>query len=212
MESELRQEVLTFRKARNWPATDTLENLTAALADEAGELSEYIAEPTTPEERQKLNHDIGLAAADVAIYLTALCEHRNIDLEQAIRDKMKILGTKYPTGLDRSALSLWRYGAYAANNLPIEHLLELWGDYDIADWNEVAQKVGELHKKVIFESWHWGAICDISRNLDCYDRKNISRVIESGIPPALEELLTYDLDLRQEEIDCIRETLKIQDC
>ena len=212
MKSELRQEILAFREARNWPATDTLENLTAALAVEAGELSEQITNPTTLEKKQRLSRNMGLAVADVAIYLTALCKHLNIDLEQAIRDKMKILDMKYPTELGRSVMSLQCDGAYVANSLPVEHLLKLWGDYDIVDWNEVAQKLGELHKKEIFESWHWGAICDISRNLECYDRRNILRVIESGIPPALEELLTYDLDLRQEEIDRIQAILKTQDC
>ena len=208
MQSETRQDVLAFRQARNWPATDTLENLTAALAEEAGELSEYIDTPDSPVGRKKQNREVGLAAADVAIYLIALCEHLDINLEQAVRSKMGLLDEKYPTEIDRSKLILMRDGPFASGYIPIEHLLELWGDYDIVDWNEVAEDLGYLEKEIIFERWHWDAIVTISRNLERWDRHGIRRVIESGISDAMAELLTYELDLRQEEIDLIRATLK----
>ena len=148
MRSETRREVLAFRQARNWPATDTLENLTAALAEEAGELSEYIDAPDSPVGRQKRNREVGLAAADVAIYLIALCEHLDINLEQAIRSKMELLDEKYPTEIGRSKLILMHDGAYAAGGLPIEHLLELWGDYEIVDWNEERKILASLKKRL----------------------------------------------------------------
>ena len=54
----------------------------------------------------------------------------------------------------------------------------------------------------------WGVIFDISRNLEKTDRQSITAVIGTGASVALEELLTYDLDLSDEEFATICQKLK----
>ena len=206
----MEKKVREFRAARNWPQTDTAENLTAELIAEIEELREDIrdfgipARPRSPkaalEEGELLRvirrrAELMSHVADIGIYTLALCDHLDIDLQHAVERKMADLEDKYPTPL-RVTEGILRGpgGCYEAGSLPLEHLLELWGDYDICDWQAVACHLSGWQKDEIFQRWHWSAIIGIARNLgSSFDRRRDAlRIIDSNIPAAIEELLTYE--------------------
>lgn len=103
--SEIKQlmvEIANFADARNWDQFHTPKNLAMALVGEAGELvSEF--QWLKPEEsflesmsKDKLR-DIELEIADVTIYLLRLADKLEIDIENAVRSKIQINETRFPT-------------------------------------------------------------------------------------------------------------------
>ena len=121
--------------------------------------------------------------------------------------KLEILEDKYPS---ESALTLM---ALAENpqsvvDIPIDYLMFLWRNDDgMFNWNEVARNLTSDQRKWISQEaspWDWSIMYDISRNLEKTDCESIASVIATGIPVALEELLTYGLDLSDEEFEKIR--------
>jgi NTP pyrophosphatase (non-canonical NTP hydrolase) len=95
-------EIANFADARNWDQFHTPKNLAMALVGEAGELvSEF--QWLKPEEsflesmsKDKLR-DIELEIADVTIYLLRLADKLEIDIENAVRSKIQINETRFPT-------------------------------------------------------------------------------------------------------------------
>lgn len=88
-------EVRNFAKVRDWEKFHTPKNLSMAIAGEAGELAaefqwltpeESLFESLSPEKLQ----DIRLEVADVQIYLLRLSDVLNIDIPDAVREKMEI--------------------------------------------------------------------------------------------------------------------------
>ena len=92
-----------FIEERGWQDFQTPKNLVMALMVEAAELQE-IFQWLTPEESWKVRENpevlehVGEEAADVLLYLLHLCRQLNIDLEQAVNDKMQKNALKYPLG------------------------------------------------------------------------------------------------------------------
>jgi len=91
----LTTEIRNFAKSRDWEKFHTPKNLAMAIAGEAGELAAEF-QWLTPEESlfesltsEKLR-DIRLELADVQIYLLRLSDVLNIDIPDAVREKMKI--------------------------------------------------------------------------------------------------------------------------
>jgi dCTP diphosphatase len=91
----LTTEVRNFAKSRDWEKFHTPKNLAMAIAGEAGELAaefqwltpeESLLESLTPEKLR----DIRLELADVQIYLLRLSDVLNIDIPDAVREKIKI--------------------------------------------------------------------------------------------------------------------------
>src|SRR5512137_2748288 len=87
--SELTQAMHTFVAAKGWYAPDsarpqTPRNLAASLAIEAAEVLEHYQWNETPNPKELAGE-----LADVALYLLQLASLMNIDLEQAILDKLK---------------------------------------------------------------------------------------------------------------------------
>lgn len=96
---ELINDLLEFRRARNWEQFHTARNVASALSVEATELLEhfvwsndrqipYIVE----EHRAAIESEI----ADVAILLTYLVHDLSIDLEAAVSTKITTNEQKYP--------------------------------------------------------------------------------------------------------------------
>ena len=82
--------LIKFRNDRDWEQYHTPKNLASAISVEAGELLEcflWQEEPTK---------DIRQEIADIFIFLAYLCHDTNIDLLQAVREKIKINEKKYP--------------------------------------------------------------------------------------------------------------------
>lgn len=97
LQAELRQ----FAADRNWHPFQTPKNLAMALMVETAELAE-IFQWMTAEQSQAAHQDalirqhIGQEIADVLIYLVQIADHCQIDLSQAVADKLVLNGRKYP--------------------------------------------------------------------------------------------------------------------
>jgi dCTP diphosphatase len=101
--STLETALQTFADERNWNQFHSPKNLAMALTGEVGELVE-IFQWLTEEESKKVADDPKTARAvrdelaDVAIYLVRLCSALNVDLNEAIANKMRTNSQKYPAG------------------------------------------------------------------------------------------------------------------
>jgi len=90
-----------FAVDRNWTQFHSPKNLVMALTGEVGELSEvfqWMSEAdshqaaTNPETAQAVKDEI----ADVLLYLVRLADVLNVDLNEAVTDKLKTNELKYP--------------------------------------------------------------------------------------------------------------------
>ncbi len=117
LQAELRQ----FAADRNWQPFQTPKNLAMALMVEAAELAE-IFQWMTPEQSQAAHQDsavhqhIGQEIADVLVYLVQIADHCQINLPQAVADKLVLNAGKYPpAGVEAAAgappLSVGKLGA-----------------------------------------------------------------------------------------------------
>ncbi|MGY4828599.1 PIN domain-containing protein [Sphaerotilaceae bacterium SBD11-9] len=98
---ELQAELRHFAAERDWQPFHTPKNLTTALMVEAAELAE-IFQWHTPEESRLAHGDaaakqrIGEEVADVLLYLMQVADHCQIDVAQAVQDKLARNAVKYP--------------------------------------------------------------------------------------------------------------------
>ena len=97
--AKVRDELCVFASERDWDQFHSPKNLASALAVEAAELLEPF-QWLTEEQSRNLN-ETQLAAvtdelADVQIYLIRLADKLNVELLQAVRDKMVRNAEKYP--------------------------------------------------------------------------------------------------------------------
>ena len=90
-----------FAAEREWQPFHTPKNLATALMVEAAELAE-VFQWMTPEESREAHLDavskqrIGEEIADVLLYLLQVADHTQVDVEQAVRDKLVRNAQKYP--------------------------------------------------------------------------------------------------------------------
>lgn len=88
-----------FSDDRDWDRFHSPKNLVMALTGEVGELNE-IFQWLTEEESYSFTSDtkqhVKDEVADIAIYLLRICMKLDIDLEDAILQKMKKNEEKYP--------------------------------------------------------------------------------------------------------------------
>ncbi|MFY9513578.1 MAG: nucleotide pyrophosphohydrolase [Rubrivivax sp.] len=98
---ELQAELRHFAAERDWQPFHTPKNLTTALMVEAAELAE-IFQWQTPGESRLAHRDaaakqrIGEEVADVLLYLLQVADHCQVDVSQAVRDKLARNALKYP--------------------------------------------------------------------------------------------------------------------
>lgn len=98
---ELQAELRHFAAERDWQPFHTPKNLTTALMVEAAELAE-IFQWQTPDESRLAHADaaakqrIGEEVADVLLYLLQVADHCQIDVSQAVKDKLTRNAVKYP--------------------------------------------------------------------------------------------------------------------
>lgn len=98
------QQLLEFRRKRNWEQFHTPRNLASALVIEASELLECFQwakdgelDKIVDREREHIEDEI----ADVAILLNYLCVEMDVDLDSAVRRKIRKNGLKYPVQLSK---------------------------------------------------------------------------------------------------------------
>ncbi len=94
------EELLKFRSTRDWEKFHTARNLAAAISVEAAELlepfiwaSDKQASEIVKERRTAISNEI----ADIAILLTYLAHDLSIDIDVAVKEKLKENAAKYPT-------------------------------------------------------------------------------------------------------------------
>ena len=99
--SELTEKVIQFRDARNWLQFHNLKDLTIGLSIEAAELQELflwknddevLAYLQSEEGRQRISEEL----ADVMIYVLYIAHGARIDLSEAVENKIRLNGEKYP--------------------------------------------------------------------------------------------------------------------
>ena len=99
LSDQLLQELLAFRKERDWEQFHNLRTLSTSIALEAAELMEHTqwaADTELPAVAAERREAIGEEIADIAILLTYLTHDLGIDLEEAVRGKLRKNGEKYP--------------------------------------------------------------------------------------------------------------------
>ena len=94
-----------FANERNWEKYHTPKNLTMALSGEVGELTEIFQWLSDDESKNLSDQDLQLAKeeiADIFIYLLRLSTKLNINLEDAVIEKLDINAQKYPVALAKN--------------------------------------------------------------------------------------------------------------
>lgn len=88
--------VKKFRDEREWTQFHNPKDLTISLSIEASELLECFQWKTDKEALSENLENIKYEIADVAVYLLHLCNQLDINLLEAIEEKMKLNEIKYP--------------------------------------------------------------------------------------------------------------------
>ncbi|AZN35393.1 nucleotide pyrophosphohydrolase [Iodobacter ciconiae] len=97
--NQLILDVRQFAQDRDWERYHTPKNLCMAMSVEMAELVEHF-QWATPEESLQLDvakrEAVEQEMADVMLYMIRLADVLNVDIEQAIRQKMVFNAIKYP--------------------------------------------------------------------------------------------------------------------
>ena len=99
-----KNKIQEFADDRNWEQFHTPKNLAMALSGEIGELTEIFQWLSQEESQNLSDKDLQLAkeeVADIFIYLLRLSTKLDIDLEDAVIEKLEINAKKYPVDLAR---------------------------------------------------------------------------------------------------------------
>jgi NTP pyrophosphatase (non-canonical NTP hydrolase) len=100
IEQTVMEQLLAFRRERDWEQFHNPKDVAISLSIEAAELLEWfqwrnhdeIHDMLQSDKREQLEDEI----ADVAVYLSYLCHDLGIDLNQVVKSKMAKNAAKYP--------------------------------------------------------------------------------------------------------------------
>lgn len=109
----LREQIAEFAAERDWEKFQSPKNLAMAMSVEASEVLEHfqwLTESESFELDADRKRDVGHELADVMAYLVRLADQLDLDLEQAVAEKMKINAEKYPA--ERVRGSAKKYSDY----------------------------------------------------------------------------------------------------
>ena len=93
-----------FANERNWDEYHNPKNLTMALSVEVSELVEifqWLKEEESKDLNSKDLQSVKEELADIFIYLIRIADKFDIDLEEAVLDKLKLNAEKYPVELSK---------------------------------------------------------------------------------------------------------------
>ncbi len=101
------KEIDSFVKDRNWEKFHNPKNLTMALSGEVGELSDIMQWLTEEEsKRENLNKKtlclVKEELADIFIYLIRIADKLDINIEEEVKNKIKLNEEKYPIHLSKN--------------------------------------------------------------------------------------------------------------
>ncbi|MDD3653612.1 MAG: nucleotide pyrophosphohydrolase [Desulfotomaculaceae bacterium] len=103
---ELRDLIASFIEERQWQQFHTPKNLAMSVAIEAAELMELFQWSGEQEVDEEKLARVREELADVVIYCLAMANTLDIDLSQAVRDKVVANGKKYPVESYKGRYSL----------------------------------------------------------------------------------------------------------
>jgi NTP pyrophosphatase (non-canonical NTP hydrolase) len=107
---EIRQKLIEFRDLRNWNQFHDPKNLAEAISIEASELLEIFLWKSTDASQDpslvELKH-IREEVSDIFIYSIYLCEVLNIDILDAVENKIQFNEKKYPIELAKRSNNKW---------------------------------------------------------------------------------------------------------
>ncbi len=112
LSDQLLQELLAFRKERDWEQFHNLRTLSTSIALEAAELMEHTQWATDAElpavaiERRETIAD---EIADIAILMSYLTHDLDVDLEEAVRGKLLKNAEKYPVEKAKGVATKWNW-------------------------------------------------------------------------------------------------------
>lgn len=100
---EIQEKLSKFAEERDWDQFHSPKNLVMALTSEVGELNELFqwlteGQSSIKDDSSKTD-EIRQEIADIFIYLLRLADKLDIDIEEAIREKIEINAKKYPIDL-----------------------------------------------------------------------------------------------------------------
>ncbi|MCX4188540.1 nucleotide pyrophosphohydrolase [Methylophaga sp. OBS4] len=100
IEPTLLEQLIQFRRERDWEQFHNPKDIAISLSIEAAELLEWFQWRNQDEIKQMLESDkreqLEDEIADVAVYLSYLCHDLDIDLNQVVKAKMAKNAAKYP--------------------------------------------------------------------------------------------------------------------
>ncbi|WP_438970507.1 nucleotide pyrophosphohydrolase [Methylophaga sp.] len=100
IEPTILEQLIAFRKERDWEQFHTPKDIAISLSIEAAELLEWFQWRSHDEVSQMLESDkrehLEEEIADVAVYLSYLCHDLDIDLNEVVKKKMTKNAVKYP--------------------------------------------------------------------------------------------------------------------
>jgi len=99
LSDQLLQDLLAFRKERDWEQFHNLRTLSTSIALEAAELMEHTQwtnDADLPAIAAERREAIAEEIADIAILLTYLAHDLRVDLQTAVRQKLVKNAAKYP--------------------------------------------------------------------------------------------------------------------
>ncbi len=103
---KIQNQLQKFASERDWEQFHSPKNLSMALSVEASELVEIFQWLTLEESNfpdQKQIASIRSEVADIAMYLIRFCDILEINLEEAIEEKIIENGNKYPVELSKGS-------------------------------------------------------------------------------------------------------------
>ena len=105
--------VAKFRDERDWARFHSSKDLALSVSIEAAELLECFQWSGDDLEAPERTAEIEAEMADVLIYLAMLADHRGVDLDRAVREKLAAAARKYPATAVKGEASAARAAARA---------------------------------------------------------------------------------------------------
>ena len=104
LSANLVNQLLAFRRERDWEQFHNPRNLSAAIAIEAAELQEIFLwardddiAARIADRRLDIEHEV----ADIVVLLSYLCHDLNLNIETAVQQKLALNREKYPVEKSR---------------------------------------------------------------------------------------------------------------
>ena len=96
---DIQAKLAKFAEQRDWDQFHSPKNLAMALTSEVGELNELFQWLTEEQSNNVDNDAVRQEIADIIIYLLRLSDKLDIDIEEAVKEKIEINAKKYPIDL-----------------------------------------------------------------------------------------------------------------